>query len=66
MSRGQCIGFGRREGMCLNPVCTEGRYESPLWCIDCEKARRDYLTKQFEKIDASFAAQASHQEGERG
>ena len=51
--KGLCIGFGKREGRCLNDA---GSTHSQLWCQECDDARRAYITKQMDKISESFEA----------
>lgn len=50
-----CIGFGKREGRCLNDA---GSTHSQLWCQECDDARRAHITKQMEAISARFEEQS--------
>ncbi len=42
-----CIGFGKREGRCLNEA---GSSHSQLWCQECDDARRKHISNQLNKI----------------
>ena len=40
----RCIGFGEKENKCRNGV---DKKTSVAWCSDCEKLRRETITKQM-------------------
>jgi hypothetical protein len=56
----RCMGFGPREGVCRNGAThpTEEEAGGPVrrqyWCDDCEAARRDHISGQFERMLANF------------
>ena len=43
-----CAGGSHGWGMrgCTNPVSTQ----SPYWCEACDKARKEHISKQLEKL----------------
>lgn len=47
--RKQCPGFPL-----MSDPCNGIPDQSPIWCDECEKKRRAYLSKQFEKLLASY------------
>jgi hypothetical protein len=51
-----CTGFGEYEGGCTNAITKEALElnGAGLWCVRCEKARRKYLTRQFDAITEGF------------
>lgn len=52
----RCIGHGVREGNCQNPITPESlSLNAPgLWCVECERARREAISAQFAEINESF------------
>jgi hypothetical protein len=48
----KCIGYGPREDVCEAEATTP----AGIWCPVCELERRETISRQFEKIGASFAA----------
>ena len=59
MSGRLCVGFGRREGRCLNDA---GSAHSQLWCQECDDARLAHITAQMNKISARFASAPAEKE----
>ena len=50
--RKKCIGFGKKEGLCLNNTSgfeKVGR-RNPLWCESCDQIRIPSITKQLEDL----------------
>lgn len=46
-----CIGFGKREGRCLNDA---GSTHSQIWCQECDDARRAHITAQLDKLSKFY------------
>jgi hypothetical protein len=42
----RCIGFGIYDGICES-ISIKSPY---LWCVRCEKLRREYLDQQFKSL----------------
>jgi hypothetical protein len=53
----RCIGFGEREGVCENPAGGPPR-DNPIWCGECDTARIEHISAQFQKIKEGFRARA--------
>lgn len=46
-----CIGYGGREGVCTQQAGTPWTH---LWCPECDRERRDTITRQMTEIAESF------------
>jgi hypothetical protein len=62
----KCIGHSVREGNCTNAIGLADLElnGSGLWCVECEKARRRYITAQFAEISKSLEPSSTTGEGE--
>jgi hypothetical protein len=49
----RCIGFGEREGVCENAAGGPPR-DNPIWCGECDTARIEHISAQFQKIEEGF------------
>lgn len=48
----KCIGYGSLEDRCEEEATTP----AGIWCPGCEEDRRATVTRAFDRISASFAA----------
>lgn len=53
-----CIGHGEFRGACGNVIGPDdlALNSSGLWCVRCERARRKYISAQFEEIKRGFSS----------
>lgn len=63
MSGRRCIGFAEREGLCENEAGTPW---TPLWCTECDEARRAHLQRQLEELSDRFHNRTRVALGETG
>lgn len=52
-----CLCAGQYEGCEHGSVCTEdpGGHKSPDYCVECDKRRIVYMTRQFKRLRVSFS-----------
>jgi len=54
-----CRGYGNTEGKCKEEAGTPW---TPHWCFECDKVRRETITKHLEALVAGFTSQIERRE----